>query len=114
VSEEEREKPEEGGEGGDPASELAEELSKPVPEEEEEGQTFELSPEQAEKLRLMARIQEVLSPKLVDVLGKSAFLRNYADIAKLGRFILPQATFNLTGISRMAADMNTFGRSQPP
>ena len=74
MSEEEREKPEEGGEGGDPASELAEELSKPVPEEEEEGQTFELSPEQAEKLRPMARIQEVLSPKLdfkpLDVLGK--------------------------------------------
>jgi len=114
VSEEEREKPEEGGEGGDPASELAEELSKPVPEEEEEGQTFELSPEQAEKLRLMARIQEVLSPKLVDVLGKSAFLRNYADIAKLGRFILPQATFNLSGISRMAADMDKFGRLNLP
>ena len=114
MSEEEREKPEEGGEGGDPASELAEELSKPVPEEEEEGQTFELSPEQAEKLRLMARIQEVLSPKLVDVLGKSAFLRNYADIAKLGRFILPQATFNLSGISRMAADMDKFGRLNLP
>jgi hypothetical protein len=118
VSDEEREKPEEGGEGGDPASELAEELSKPVPEEEEEGQTFELSPEQAEKLRPMARIQEVLSPKLdfkpLDVLGKSAFLRNYADIAKLGRFILPQATFNLTGISRMAADMNKFGRLNLP
>lgn len=118
MSEEEREKPEEGGEGGDPASELAEELSKPVPEEEEEGQTFELSPEQAEKLRLMARIQEVLSPKLdfkpLDVLGKSAFLRNYADIAKLGRFILPQATFNLSGISRMAADMDKFGRLNLP
>lgn len=111
---EEREKPEEGGGGGDPTSELAEELSKPVPEEEEECQTFELSPEQAEKLRPMARIQAVLSPKLdfkpLDVLGKSAFLRNYADIAKLGRFILPQATFNVTGISRMAADMNKFGR----
>ena len=118
MSEEEREKPEEGGEGGDPASELAEELSKPVPEEEEEGQTFELSPEQAEKLRPMARIQEVLSPKLdfkpLDVLGKSAFLRNYADIAKLGRFILPQATFNLSGISRMAADMDKFGRLNLP
>jgi len=119
VNEEEREKPEEGGEGGDPASELAEELAKPAPEEEEEGQTFELSPEQAEKLRTMTRIQEVLSPKLhfklPDGLGKSAFLKSYEDIAKLGRFTLPETTFkNLTGISRMAADMNTFGRLNLP
>lgn len=105
MSEKEPGEPEEAGEGADPASELAEELAESVPEEEEEGQIFELSPEKAEKLRQsVARIQEVLSPKVdfkpPDGLGKSAFLKNYEDIARLGRFTLPETTFkNLTGIS---------------
>jgi hypothetical protein len=65
----------------------------------------------------MARIHEVLSPKPdfkpLDGLGKSTFFSNFGNIAKQERFILPQATVNLTGISRMAEDMNE-RPSQPP
>lgn len=113
---EERYEPEEALEEPGPLSDLTGELSKPVPEEDEEGKSFELSPEEAEKLRqTMAKLQATMNPriglKLPDLLGKSSFLKNYESIAKMGRFTLPESTMkNFTAISRLSEDLSKFGR----
>ena len=120
MTKEERAKPEEADEEPNSLSELAEELSKPVPEEDEEGQTFELSPGEAEKLRRsMARLQSTINPrigfKFSDVLGKSSFLKNYENVTKMGRFTLPESTMkNFVAISRLSEDVSKFGRVNLP
>lgn len=120
MTEEEREEPEKSAEEPDPLHELAEELGKPVPEEDEHDQTFRLSPEDAAKLRrTMAKLQASMNPrigfKLPDVLGKSSLLKNYEGIAKMDRFTLHEGTMkNFAAISRLTEDVSKFGRLNLP
>jgi hypothetical protein len=91
-----------------------------VPDDDEDGQTFDLTPEEVESLRrTMARLQATMNPrigfKLPGVLGRSSFLKNYESMAKLGRFALPEGTMkNFSAISRLSEDLSRFGRINLP